>query len=137
MGERDQIRLEIVTPEKEVFHAMVERFTVPAAMGSTGILYNHAPLLTVLVPGVLVYHMDGKDGYIAVSRGFLEMRDNEAEILVDAAELAADVDLERAKAAEKRARERLAQSSTGEIDVARAEAALARSLARQKAVSYL
>ena len=54
MGERDKIRLEIVTPDKEVFHQMVESFTVPAVMGSTGILYNHAPLLTVLVSPSMV-----------------------------------------------------------------------------------
>jgi len=135
MGERDKIRLEIVTPDKEVFHNMVESFTVPAVMGSTGILYNHAPLLTVLEPGVLTYRMDGKEGCLAISRGFLEMRDNEAEILVDSAEKPEDIDVERAKASEQRARERLAQPRTSEIDRDRAEASLARALARQKAAA--
>ncbi len=130
MAEQDRIRLEVVTPEKEVFHQMVERFSVPAVIGSTGILYNHAPLLTVLQPGELSYVQDGKEGWMFVSRGFLEMHDNEAEILVDSAELAADIDLARAQKAEERARQRLEQEAE-DIDYARANAALQRALARE------
>lgn len=136
MAEQDRIRLEIVTPEKEVFHAMVEQFTVPALAGSTGILYNHAPLITVLIPGVLTYVKDGEKGKIAIGKGFLEMRENEAEILVDNAELAADIDTARAMASADRARQRLSSREAG-LDVARAEASLARALARLKATEKM
>jgi len=134
MAEQDRIRLEIVTPEKQVFHALVEQFTAPAVTGSTGILYNHAPLITVLEPGVLTYKKDGVSGRVAVGKGFLEVRNNEAEILVDNAELAENIDVARALAAAERARKRLAERSAN-VDVHRAQAALARALARLKATT--
>ncbi|NLF80820.1 MAG: F0F1 ATP synthase subunit epsilon [Clostridia bacterium] len=130
----DRIRLEIVTPEKEVFHAMVESFIVPSLLGSAGILYNHAPMLAVLEPGVIKYCKDNQEHYIAVGTGFMELRNNEAEILVNTAELSRDIDIARAQAAAERAHRRLADKSAN-IDRARAEAALKRALARIKATS--
>lgn len=127
------IRLEIVTPEKEVFHDMVERFVLPTAMGQIGVLYNHAPLLTVVSPGVLKYYKNNKEEHIAVSTGFMELKNNEAEILVASAELAKDIDKARAEAAAERARKRLKDFKNLKIDHARAEAALKRALARLKA----
>ncbi len=132
MAEQDKIRLEIVTPDKPVFHAMVARFTVPAAAGSTGILYNHAPLITVLTPGIITYIKDGCPGKVAVGKGFLEVRDNEAEILVDSAELAENIDVARALAAAERARRRLAEHSAN-VDILRAQAALTRAMNRLRA----
>lgn len=129
----DLIRLEVVTPEKEVFSAMVESFVFPSVMGNTGVLYNHAPLLTVLEPGVITYRKDNAEGKLAVSTGFLELKNNVAEILVSSAELAEDIDIARAEAAAERAKERLHDKSQ-EIDHERAEAALKRALARLKAV---
>lgn len=133
MAEQDKIRLEIVTPEREVFHAMVERFTAPTMLGSIGVLHNHAPLLTVLVEGVISYVKDGETGKIAVNRGFLELRDNEAEILVSTAEKAEDIDKARAIAACDRARRRLEERAAG-LDGTRARAALMRALARLHAL---
>jgi len=129
----DRIRLEIVTPEKEVFHAMVESFTVPSLLGSAGILYNHAPMLAVLEPGVIKYRKDDQEYHISVGTGFMELKKNEAEILVSTAELAKDIDVARAQAAAERARNRLADKSAN-IDRTRAEAALKRALARLNAI---
>ncbi len=129
----DLIRLEVVTPEKEVFSTMVESFVFPSVMGNTGVLYNHAPLLTVLEPGVITYKKDNTEGKLAVSNGFLELKNNIAEILVSSAELPEEIDTARAEAAAERARERLHDKSK-DIDHARAEAALKRALARLKAV---
>ena len=102
-------------------------------MGNTGVLYNHAPLLTVLEPGVITYKKDNTEGKLAVSNGFLELKNNIAEILVSSAELPEEIDTARAEAAAERARERLHDKSK-DIDHARAEAALKRALARLKAV---
>lgn len=132
MAEQDKIRLEIVTPDKQVFHAMVAHFTVPAAAGSTGIFYNHAPLITVLAPGIITYVKDDCLGKVAVGKGFLEVRDNEAEILVDSAELAENIDVARALSAAERARRRLAERSAN-VDILRAQASLTRALNRLKA----
>ncbi|RKX17538.1 MAG: F0F1 ATP synthase subunit epsilon, partial [Candidatus Zixiibacteriota bacterium] len=67
-----------------------------------------------------------------VSGGFLEVSSNVATILADAVERSSEIDVERAKAAEKRARERLAKRKNSEIDETRAEAALKRAIWRQK-----
>ena len=116
----EKISLEVVTPEKEVFNAMVDSIILPAVAGSTGILYNHAPLLTVLQPGVLIYRDNGQEGRI---------------VLVSAAEKAEDIDTARALASAERARTRLAERQEG-LDVVRAEASLHRALARLKAANY-
>jgi F-type H+-transporting ATPase subunit epsilon len=129
----DRIRLEIVTPEKEVFHDMVESFIIPTLLGLTGVLYNHAPLLAVLEPGVLKYRKDNNEEHIAVGSGFMELKNNEAEILVDTAELAKDIDKARAMAAMDRATKRITDKSAN-IDHARAEAALKRAIARLHAL---
>ena len=131
----EKISLEVVTPEKEVFNAMVDSIILPAVAGSTGILYNHAPLLTVLQPGVLIYRDNGQEGRIAVSNGFMELNNNVARVLVSAAENAEDIDTARALASAERARTRLAERQEG-LDVVRAEASLHRALARLKAANY-
>ena len=131
MAEKDKILLEVVTPEGAVFSGMVESIVVPAEVGSTGILAGHAPLLTTLNIGVLRYVREGQEGKIAISKGFMSVQDNEAEVLVSTAEKAENIDVERAAASAERARQRLA--SQEKIDRARAEASLARATARLSA----
>ncbi|MCR4962601.1 MAG: F0F1 ATP synthase subunit epsilon [Firmicutes bacterium] len=133
MTDRDRIFVDIVTPDKEVFRAMVESLNVPTACGMTGILANHAPLLTVVTTGILEYKSTNKTGKIAVGNGFMEVKDNEALILVQCAEMAEDIDEARAKAALERAKQRL-EAQEANLDKARAEAALARAVARLKAI---
>ena len=128
----DNIRLEIVTPEGQVFHQMVEWFYVPSQLGPTGILIGHAPLVTALVPGLLRLRREGREEFMVVGDGFLEMRDNEAEILVHNAEIVEEIDVERALAARERAQKRLAEHQE-DLDALRAEAALARANARLSA----
>ena len=131
MTESDKIYLEIITPAGEVLRCMVESISVPAVMGSTGILADHAPLLTVLNTGVLSYRAEGVEHLVAISSGFMEVNNNEAQILVKTAEKAEDIDINRAEAAAERARRRLTDSNAN-IDRARAEAALARATIRMK-----
>lgn len=128
----DKIRLEIVTPEKQVFHQMVEWFYVPTDCGPTAVLDRHALMVTALIPGILRYRRAGREEMIVVGEGFLEVRDNEAEILTNNAELTDDIDVERALAARERALQRLA-APTGDLDVLRAQASLARANARLSA----
>ena len=92
MTDPDKIYVEIVTPDKEVFRAMVESLNVPTASGMTGVLADHAPLITVISIGVLEYKTSTKSGKIAVGNGFMEVKNNEALILVKCAELAEDID---------------------------------------------
>ena len=105
----------------------------PGSEGYLGVLTDHAPLITGLIPGKLtITEADNRQIDYALSGGFLEVSNNIATILADAIEAPQKIDVERAKKAEQRARERLVRRSDPNIDAARAEAALARALNRQR-----
>jgi len=124
-------RLEIVTPQRVVFREDVRFIIAPGADGELGVLPEHAPLVTNLDIGLVRVERDGAGDYlkIAVSGGFMEVRDNRIVILAEAAEESSEIDVNRAEAARKRAEERLSKP-TPDIDVARAEMALKRALNR-------
>ncbi len=123
--------LSVVTPEKVVFEQGARSIVAPGSEGYLGILTDHAPLITALIPGRLsVTDADNKTLEYAVSGGFLEVSGNVTTILADAIEPIDKINIERARKAEQRARERLAHRTDSNIDVARAEAALARALNR-------
>ena len=123
--------LEILTPERTIFHAAVRAVTVPAEDGRLGVLAGHAPLLCVLQAGeVDITAEDGAAELIVVTGGFLEVEENRARILADGGERAEDIDRERAEAALERARERLKRRGDPEVDVDRAEVALRRAISR-------
>jgi F-type H+-transporting ATPase subunit epsilon len=122
-----------VTPEKIVFEQDVASIIAPGMIGYLGVLTDHAPLITPLVPGKLeVRDVSGKQSIYFVSGGFLEVSNNVATVLADAIEKPDEIDINRARAAEQRARDRLSHRADPKIDIARAEAALKRSLWRQK-----
>jgi F-type H+-transporting ATPase subunit epsilon len=123
------IKLEIITAERQVFSDDVNTVVAPGVEGELGILSHHAPLITMLKPGEVLIRKDGEDTYLFVSGGFLEVRPEKIIILADACERADEIDTERAEAAKHRAEERL-KTHIPELDVARAQAALLRSLVR-------
>ena len=127
------IRLEVVTPEKMVFSDDVDLILAWGVEGQLGILPHHAPLMTILQPGDLVFRKAGKEESLTISGGFLEVRPDKVVVLADACERAEEIDVARAEAAKQRAQEALKTAAT-EVDVAAAEAALRRSLARIRAV---
>jgi F-type H+-transporting ATPase subunit epsilon len=127
----DKIHLEVVTLESVVFSGMVESFDAPTRIGRIGVLPGHAPIVTALVPGVLSLRREDREEMLVVDAGFLEMRRNEAKILVNSSEPVEGIDVERALAARERALRRLATPHE-DVDTARAEASLARSNARLK-----
>jgi F-type H+-transporting ATPase subunit epsilon len=125
------LRLEIVTAERMTYAGEVDIVIAPGIVGQLAILPHHAPLMTMLEPGELCIRKGGEENFIAISGGFLEVLDDRVVILADAAERAEDIDLARATAAKESAQERL-KSGVSDVDHARAEAALRRSLARLK-----
>jgi F-type H+-transporting ATPase subunit epsilon len=125
-----EIRLDIVTPNHLVAHDSVKAVTLPGKSGYLGILPGHAPLLTELVPGELVYARDSIKHYISVNWGFAEVLPDRVIVLVQTAERAEDIDIERAERAKQRAEERLARFLDPQIDMERAREALRRALAR-------
>ena len=124
------IRLDIVTVERMVYSDSVDMVVAPGFEGQLGILPHHTPLMTTLLPGELRIKKGGEEVLLAISGGFLEVRPDRVVVLADSAERADEIDVERAEAARKRARERLSQELEPGIDGARVEATLRRSLAR-------
>jgi F-type H+-transporting ATPase subunit epsilon len=123
-------RLTVLTEEKAFRDGPVLSLIAPGSEGYLGVLRDHAPLVTALKPGKLtVREVSGEEVVYAVSGGYLEVNRNQATLLADAVEKAADIDVSRAEQAAARARERLA-SAADDVDTARAEAALARALNR-------
>ena len=125
--------LEIVTPEDILFKDEIQFLVAPGAEGELGVLKSHAPIVASLKIGVLKYKdPSGTSKKMALSGGFLEVIDNTARVLAETAEHGNDIDVLRAKEAKDRAEKRLAQQSA-DINIARAQLALMRALARIKA----
>ena len=127
----DNIRLEVVTPEKSVVSDEAKIVMAPGELGEFGVLIGHTPFMTSLKTGTLRYEdADGKERFVFVSGGFAEALPDRVTILADSAERRSDIDLERAKSALQRAEERLAKSEAAGIDILRAKMAMYRALAR-------
>lgn len=125
--------LKVVAPTGQVLNKDVEFVVAPGEVGELGILPNHAPLIASLETGVIRYTENGQIHKIAISGGFLEVSKNVVTIVAHTAELAEQIDLERAEAAKSRAENRLFERKS-DTDFLRAGAALKRSIARIKAV---
>ena len=129
-------KVSVLTPERGVLDSEVVHLYARGSLGYLGVLAHHAPLLTSLEPGLLSLRFpDGGQRHFAVSGGFLEVSENRATVLADAAEAADEIDVARAEEAARRARERLALPRHGphdepEIDLERALAAAERAAAR-------
>ncbi len=122
--------LELVTPRRMIFSGDVESFRAPGLEGSFQVLHSHAPLLAAIGVGeVEVRDGSGAEHRYATSGGFVEVHDNRVVMLAETAEAAEEIDAERARAAEQRARTRIGEHAAG-VDVDRARAALHRALNR-------
>ena len=127
-----KMKLKIITHERIVFEGEVDELTIQTTNGQMGILQDHIPVTTVLDIGVTKAKINGSDHYFATMGGIFQFKDNNATILTDVCEDGCDIDVTRANDAKNRAEARLADN-TANIDTQRAQAALARSLARLKA----
>src|SRR3972149_3237948 len=126
------LKVDIVTAERLVYSEEgVERLIVPGVEGELGVLTLHAPLLTMIQPGVLRIVKGNDEVEMAITGGFIEVRQNRVTILADAAERAEEIDTVRAEEARRRAQRQL-EEREADMDRARAEASLARALVRLK-----
>ena len=124
-----ELRLNIVTPEGELFAGEVDALLVPGAEGQLGILPHHAPLITVLDEGELVVRQGEEEYVFAIHGGYMQVLPDRVIVLADVAERASEIDIGRAEEARRRAEELLAQEPPPE-ERAAALAALRRSLIR-------
>ncbi|UCB50931.1 MAG: F0F1 ATP synthase subunit epsilon [Deltaproteobacteria bacterium] len=125
--------LEIVTPERVLVSQEVDMVVAPGTEGEFGVLPGHVLFLSGIVPGELRYTSGSQRESMAVTTGFAEVSNDKVSVLVDAAEKAGDIDVDRARDAMERAKGRLAKERAAEdIDFLRAENALKRAIARLK-----
>ena len=127
----EAIELIVVTPERQLVRESVSEVTIPGLEGALGILPGHAPLMSELGIGELVYRKAGSSttNSLAVISGFTEVLPDRVTVLAETAERAEEIDLARAEEAKARAEKRLA-SNDSNIDWDRASIALQRSLIR-------
>jgi len=130
----DKLALEVVTPERLLVREDVTAVQAPALNGYLGILPGHAPLLAELGTGFMNYEAGGKRWYLAVHGGYLEVLADHLRVLATVAERAEEIDVERARAAMKRAEEQVFHASFG-VDPAAALGAMARAQARLDAAA--
>ena len=128
----ENIRLEVVTPEKTVVSEEAQIVASPGTLGEFGVLRGHTPFMTTLKTGSIRYtDAQGNERFIFVSGGFAEALPDKVTILAESAERRGEIDLERAESARERAEKRLSEDrSTEDIDFVRAKAALERATQR-------
>ena len=125
----DLFELKIIEPNGMFYEGESNFLEIVSVEGEMGVYKNHLPLTTILEPGVMKIHKDGEIKKLAIIGGFVEIQKEKITVLAEDAEWPEEIDVERAEAAKHRAEERLRKKESG-TDIARAEAALARALAR-------
>lgn len=127
------LSLKITTPEGVIYENKVDSVTLPTESGEITILQNHIQLVSILVPGEIIVRADGKEDYLSVSTGFIELRNNQITILADTAEAVESLIEEEILKAKERAQRLLEQKrAIADVSFAEAAAALERELARLK-----
>jgi F-type H+-transporting ATPase subunit epsilon len=125
------LKLEIVTPTAKIFSDDVEMVTLTGIDGQMGILPQHMPLMTALAAGEIVARKDGKNIFLAVGDGFVQVTRETVSVLTDMAIKADDIDEAKAEEARQKAEARLAQKLTDE-DSAAVQASLAHAITQLK-----
>ncbi len=137
MSVTGELKVNIFSPSRTLATVSVRHVQLPGTLGYMGILPNHAPLVAELGVGQLMIEGESlptpdKTMYFFIAGGYVEVFQNEVTILADVVEKPEEIDLERAKKAEGRAKKRLSKDNdTPNLDIERARIALMRALARQ------
>ena len=124
------LNLEIITPEKTVVKDEVDVVEATGAQGEFGLMPGHTQFLTALAIGEIRYIKNGVTTYLAASGGFAEVVDDKVTLLVDTAEAATEIDVERAKKAMERAEALLKTMTYDHTEYRMYELALLRAIAR-------
>ncbi len=127
----EKFDIEIISPDEVFYTGEITLLEFTSVEGQMGVYKNHIPMTTILEPCVMRMHNGESIGTCAVLGGFVEIQEDKITVLAEDAQWPDEIDLERAKAAKKRAEERL-QKREKAYDMARAEVALKRAAARIK-----
>jgi F-type H+-transporting ATPase subunit epsilon len=124
------ILLEIVTPERLAYSGEVDSVQVPGSEGEMGILPHHAPLVSMLGIGELVIRTGGAEELFAIVGGFVQVRPDKVVVMAETADLASEIDLERAQEARREAERAIETGYHEPADLAVARAQLQQALLR-------
>ena len=131
------IHVDIVSAEGQIFSGEASMVFVPGSQGDLGIAPRHAPLLTTLKAGEVRVQSEGaEEQSFYVGGGSLEVQPNRVTVLADTAARAKDLDEAAALAAKQRAEDAVRQR-TDKMDLAEAQAELARAVAQLRAIERL
>lgn len=122
--------IEIVTPTRVITEENVSYLRCPGVDGLFGVMSGHTEAIIALTVGEVKIEVGNQEKWIATSGGFVDISSEKILLLLETAEHSFEIDVERAKAAMKRAKDRI--ESKGKLDVFRAEAALIRAINRLK-----
>lgn len=125
-----EMTLEIVTPDGIAFKGVVDEVTVPGTEGEFGVLKGHAPLLGSVGIGTLSILKDHRKIFYAVNTGYAKVSPSKVTLLLETAERADMIDLQRAEKALQRAEQQIGQLSRDDVEFEKAQAALRRAVAR-------
>ena len=123
------LRLEIVTPETKAYSEDVTMVTLPGSEGELDVYPKHVPLLTTLQPGELRVLKDGRETFLAVGEGFVEIKADSVSVLTDMALESEKIDTAAAEAAVERAKAAMKEDHGAE-EVAAIQASLQKALAQ-------
>jgi F-type H+-transporting ATPase subunit epsilon len=126
------IKLEIVTPERLVFDETVDGVTLPGSEGELGVLPHHAPLVSTLGVGELHIRSGGSEDWFAIVGGFVQVLPDKVVVMAETADLASEIDLEKAQAARQDAERALESGYNEGVDLSAARAALQAALLRER-----
>ena len=125
----EDYKLRIITPDRVFYEGTADMIEFNTTEGEIGVLPGHIPMTVIIKPGVLTITEKDEVKEAALHSGFVEILPDRMTILAEVVEWPGEIDLERAEAAKRRAEERI-KSHTPETDMARAEPALMRAIAR-------
>jgi F-type H+-transporting ATPase subunit epsilon len=132
----DKLKLEMYTPYGEVLSSEVDDVVAPGVVGEFGVLPGHRSMLALLKVGEFSYLAGGKRNYVAVNWGYVDVDQDRVTVMVETAETADLIDLERAKKALGRAEEALQKLTAEDKEYKVMEAALARAVIRIQVASH-
>jgi F-type H+-transporting ATPase subunit epsilon len=126
------LTLEMVTPEKVAWSAQAEFVVLPAAEGEMGVLPGHQPYLVQLTAGEVRVTEKGEVKRFAISGGFAEVKDDKVSLFAETAEMAEQIDSERAKQSLEKAKAETLRKDLDPMQLMAAEAAMRRAQVRLK-----
>ncbi len=124
------LEVEMVTPEKISFREAADFVVIPAFQGELGVLPGHTPCLVQLKGGEVRVKKDGKVHHFAISGGFAEIKKNKVSLFAETAEMASEIDSERARQALERAKVEMSKEGLDPLTLAGAEASMRRAQIR-------